>query len=113
MTNPGDLLSVDEVAEIARVSPATVRFWIKRRRLTSIRPGRHRMVRRTDLEAMLARNERRACVPAVAAGRGSTKRESPEAGTSRLSEAVHPKSGAEDHEESRSPDHPEPAAIRR
>ena len=50
----GDLLLIPEVAQIARVSPETVRFWIKRGKLPSIRPGRRRMVRRTALEAFLA-----------------------------------------------------------
>jgi excisionase family DNA binding protein len=53
MTNPGDLLLIEEVAEIARVSPETVRFWIKRRLLPSLRPGRRRLIRREALEAFL------------------------------------------------------------
>ncbi len=54
MTNPGDLLLIDEVARIARVSSDTVRFWIKRGRLLSVRPGRRRLIRRDVLEAFLA-----------------------------------------------------------
>lgn len=54
MANRDEWLLINEVAEIARVSPETVRFWIKRGRLPSIRPGRRRMVRRGALEAFLA-----------------------------------------------------------
>jgi len=57
MTNPGDLLFIEEVAAIARVSPETVRFWIKRGLLPSLRPGRRRLVRRAALEAFLTRRE--------------------------------------------------------
>lgn len=55
MTKREDLLFLEDVAAITRVSIETVRFWIKRGRLASIRPGRRRMVRREDLEAFLAR----------------------------------------------------------
>jgi excisionase family DNA binding protein len=58
-TQPGDLLLIPEVARIARVSEETVRFWIKRRRLPSLRPGRRRLVRRDVLEAFLAASRRR------------------------------------------------------
>jgi excisionase family DNA binding protein len=54
MTARGDLLLVDEVADIARVSVETVRYWIKQGKLPSIRPGRRRLVRRQDLEAFLS-----------------------------------------------------------
>jgi excisionase family DNA binding protein len=54
MTNPGDLLLIEEVAAIARVSPETVRFWIKRKLLPSLRPGRRRLIRREALEVFLA-----------------------------------------------------------
>lgn len=62
MTNSGDLLLISEVAEIARVSAETVRFWIKQRRLASIRPGRRRLIRREALEAFL-QTQRRASKP--------------------------------------------------
>ena len=55
VTKPGDLLFVEEVAAVARVTTETVRYWIKRGRLRSVRPGRRRMIRRDDLEAFLAR----------------------------------------------------------
>ena len=54
MTKPGDLLLLEEVAAVARVSTETVRYWIKRGRLASVRPGRRRMIRRDDLEAFLS-----------------------------------------------------------
>ena len=60
VTNPGDLLLLEEVATLARVSAETVRYWIKRGRLASIRPGRRRMIRREDLEAFLSGNSSRA-----------------------------------------------------
>ena len=53
---PADLLFLDEVARQARVSVESVRHWIKAGRLPSIRPGKRRMVLRSDLEAFLRRN---------------------------------------------------------
>lgn len=57
MTNRGDLLLVEEVAEIARVSVETVRYWIKQHKLPSIRPGRRRMIRREQLEVFLGKGD--------------------------------------------------------
>lgn len=54
MANRDEWLLIHEVAEIARVSPETVRFWIKKNRLPSVRPGRWRLVRRDVLDAFLA-----------------------------------------------------------
>jgi excisionase family DNA binding protein len=53
MTNSSELLRLEEVAELARVSTSSVRHWIKTGRLASIRPGRRRMVRRVDFERFL------------------------------------------------------------
>jgi excisionase family DNA binding protein len=53
-TKLGDLLILEEVAELTRAKLETVRFWIKCGRLRSLRPGRRRLVRRQDLEAFLA-----------------------------------------------------------
>jgi excisionase family DNA binding protein len=53
MVNREDWLLIDEVADIARVSPETVRYWIKKKRLPSVRPGRWRLVRRDVLEVFL------------------------------------------------------------
>jgi excisionase family DNA binding protein len=49
-----DLLLLTEVAAEARVSLSTVRHWITRGKLKTVRPGRRRMVRRADLDAFLA-----------------------------------------------------------
>jgi len=57
MTNRGDLLLVEEVAEIARVSVETVRYWLKQAKIESIRPGRRRMIRREHLETFLAKGK--------------------------------------------------------
>lgn len=54
VTKPGDLMLLEEAAAVARVSAETVRYWIKRGRLASVRPGRRRMIRRDDLEAFLS-----------------------------------------------------------
>jgi excisionase family DNA binding protein len=54
VTKPGDLLLLEEAAAVARVSTETVRYWIKRGRLASVRPGRRRLIRRDDLEAFLS-----------------------------------------------------------
>ncbi len=45
---------LEEVAEYCRTTVPTVRHWVATRRLKSIRPGRRRLVRRSDLEAFLA-----------------------------------------------------------
>lgn len=44
-------LFLSEVAELARVSVDTVRFWVRAGKLASVRPGRRRMVQRDVLEA--------------------------------------------------------------
>jgi len=54
MANRDEWLLINEVAKIARVSPDTVRFWIKTGRLRSVRPGRRRLVRRDVLDAFLS-----------------------------------------------------------
>jgi excisionase family DNA binding protein len=51
-----DLLFLDEVAQHARVSIESVRHWIKAGRLPSVRPGKRRMVRRSDLDVFMGRN---------------------------------------------------------
>jgi excisionase family DNA binding protein len=71
MKDAHELLLISEVAAACRVSVATVRYWIQRGRLPSVRPGRRRMVRREDLAALLAATGS----PAIAAGaRGLTHR---------------------------------------
>lgn len=47
-------LLVTEVAELARTSVGTVRAWVRQGRLPSVKPGRHRLVRRVDFDAFMA-----------------------------------------------------------
>ena len=110
-----DILYLDEVAARLRVPVSSVRNWVASGRLRSLKPGRRRLVRARDLDAMLAASVHPLADAVVrdSSEADPTKRESPEGATSRLSEVDHPKTGAEDHEESRPPDHPGPAAIRR
>ncbi|MFM2419640.1 MAG: Helix-turn-helix domain, partial [Pseudomonadota bacterium] len=49
-----DYLLLEEVCAISRSAPGTARHWIRTGRLPSIRPGRRRLVRRSDLERFLA-----------------------------------------------------------
>jgi excisionase family DNA binding protein len=48
-----EFLTLDETAERARVSVSTVRYWIRQKKLASVRPGRRRLVRRVDLDRLL------------------------------------------------------------
>jgi excisionase family DNA binding protein len=50
----GDYLSVAEAAQIAAVSPQTIRAWIHARKLTQFNAGRVIRVRRPELEALMA-----------------------------------------------------------
>lgn len=47
------LLTLEEAAELARAPIGSVRHWIATGRLASVRPGRRRLVRRTDLANLL------------------------------------------------------------
>jgi excisionase family DNA binding protein len=47
------LLFIEEVALACRVSVSTVRHWVSRGKLRSFRPGRRRLVWRSDLERFL------------------------------------------------------------
>ncbi|MDX2087849.1 MAG: helix-turn-helix domain-containing protein [Kofleriaceae bacterium] len=51
-------LLIDEVAALCRASPETVRFWIKKGRLRSIRPGRRRLIARAELRRFLEEKPR-------------------------------------------------------
>jgi excisionase family DNA binding protein len=54
-----DLLYLEEVVELARAgSLSTVRHWLRTGKLASVRPGRRRLVRRSDLEEFLRRGAR-------------------------------------------------------
>jgi excisionase family DNA binding protein len=53
-TTPRDeYLLVPEVMAITRSPKGTVRHWLRTGRLPSIKPGRHRLIRREDLERFL------------------------------------------------------------
>ena len=66
-----ELLWIEEVAELCRAPVGTVRHWMRTGRLPSLRLGRRRLVRREDLDALLAS----ARTPAVDVGaRGLTNR---------------------------------------
>jgi excisionase family DNA binding protein len=43
-----DFLFLEEVAWQARVSLDTVRYWVRKGKLRTVRPGKRRLVRRVD-----------------------------------------------------------------
>lgn len=45
---------LSEVASEARVSLSSVRHWLRTGKLQSVRPGRRRLIRRTDFEQFIA-----------------------------------------------------------
>jgi len=47
-------LLLEEIAEETRTPISTVRHWIAQGRLPSVRPGRRRLVKRSDLDAFMA-----------------------------------------------------------
>ena len=57
-------LFAEDIAREMRVLVATVRYWIKTRKLASVRPGRRLLVLRQDLDALLA-STRKTAVPAA------------------------------------------------
>ena len=57
------LVRASEVAGIFRVSPQTVRNWVRHKRMPSIRVGRHILFRKGDVENFLEQNLRPAEVP--------------------------------------------------
>src|SRR4051794_35805118 len=63
--SPTDLLLLEEVANFARVSTETVRFWIRCGQLPSVRPGRRRMVSRAALEGFLVAGPHEGATEAV------------------------------------------------
>lgn len=46
-------LTIDQVAEQTQAPVATVRWWIHTRRLPAFKPGRHVLVKQTDLTAFV------------------------------------------------------------
>jgi excisionase family DNA binding protein len=53
-----DLLTLPEIAEMTGMAGPTVRVWVKQGRLPATKVGRQWMVRRGDLEQMLADDPR-------------------------------------------------------
>jgi excisionase family DNA binding protein len=51
------LLTLEEVAAVCHVSPETVRHWIWEGRLTAYKPGRHPLVKESELLAFVEANE--------------------------------------------------------
>jgi excisionase family DNA binding protein len=65
MKTAPEMLNVVEGAAYARVSVSTLRHWLYTGRLRSVRPGRRRLIRRSDLESFLSRDlyaERKALI---------------------------------------------------
>jgi excisionase family DNA binding protein len=72
MVDGPELLILEEVAEMCRTTISSVRDWIRDGRLPACRPGRRVLVRRADVEAMLAESALR-----VATHGGGGKRKHP------------------------------------
>ena len=49
-----DWLTLPQIAEMLQMNPSTIRLWVSEQRLPAVRVGRRWMVRRGDLEGMLA-----------------------------------------------------------
>jgi excisionase family DNA binding protein len=71
--NPNELLTVEQVAQLLKVIPDTVRTWIQSGALTAsrpgngTRPGRKYRIRRSDMDAFVAASQRRPAPPEVVA----------------------------------------------
>jgi len=50
---PGDLLRVEEAAQLATVRPSTIRAWLSRGRLSRVKVGRCTRILRRDLEELI------------------------------------------------------------
>jgi excisionase family DNA binding protein len=50
---------IDEVAREARVSLSSVRHWLRTSKLKSVRPGRRRLVERSEFERFLGVSAKR------------------------------------------------------
>jgi excisionase family DNA binding protein len=51
--NDGEWLSTNDAAELARVTPATIRRWVRDKRLVKVGPARRVLIRREDLERLI------------------------------------------------------------
>jgi excisionase family DNA binding protein len=67
-----ELLTLPEIAQTLGMNPSTVRLWVREGRLPAEKVGRKWMVRRADLEQMLAEQ------PQVGHPRGAAARTAPE-----------------------------------
>ena len=54
MADPEEQLTLPQVAHLLGLNPSTIRIWVSEQRLPAKRVGRRYMVRRGDLEEMLA-----------------------------------------------------------
>ena len=54
MADPEEQLTLPQVAHLLGLNPSTIRLWVSEQRLPAVRVGRRWMVRRGDLEEMLA-----------------------------------------------------------
>ena len=54
MADPEEQLTLPQVAHLLGLNPSTIRLWVNEQRLPAERVGRRWMVRRGDLEQMLA-----------------------------------------------------------
>jgi excisionase family DNA binding protein len=54
MADPDEQLTLPQVARLLGLNPSTIRLWVSEVRLPAERVGRRWMVRRGDLEQMLA-----------------------------------------------------------
>lgn len=52
----GDMLGVPEAASELGIPIGTLRYWIHLRRIPSYKLGRHRKLRRSDIEAFIERH---------------------------------------------------------
>ena len=74
MADPEEQLTLPQVAELLGLNPSTIRLWVNEQRLSAERVGRRWMVRRGDLEQMLAEQprighpKRRGATPQACAG---------------------------------------------
>jgi excisionase family DNA binding protein len=54
VANSAELLTVGEAAKLAKVAQGTIRRWLSEGKLQYQRAGRHKRIRRADLEKWLA-----------------------------------------------------------
>lgn len=52
-----DLLTMKEVAELCRVSTATVKYWVALRKLSAVKLGKHPLVKREELLRFIKASE--------------------------------------------------------